>query len=92
MEEQKFIWNEQTKYFVYNDNPDGKAELWHGIIDFDDIESYDNYFEKLRNYSEEPSEFIGKSIWYDDLIANKQYFYKEALNSYINNFMFAEDI
>ncbi len=91
-EEQKFIWNEQQNYFIYNDNPDAQAEIWHGIINFDDIISYDNYFDKLRDYSSEPSEFIGKSIWYDDLVANKQYFYNEAINSYVNNFMFAEDI
>ncbi|HKL44560.1 MAG TPA: hypothetical protein VJ892_04785, partial [Candidatus Absconditabacterales bacterium] len=50
------------------------------------------YFDKLQAYADEPSEFIGKNIWYDDLIANKQYFYKEALNSYVNGFIFAEDI
>ncbi len=91
-EEQKFIWNNNTDYFVYNNNPYWQAEIWHGIINFDETSEYTQYFEKLKTYSEEPSEFIGKNIWYDDLIANKQYFYKEALNSYINNFIFAEDI
>jgi len=91
-EEQKFIWNDQSKYFVYNDNPDGEAEIWHWIINFDEIWQYENYFDKLQNYSDDPSEFIGKNIRYDDLIANKQYFYKEAINSYVNSFMFAEDL
>ena len=91
-EEQKFIWNDKTKYFVYNDNPNWQAEIWHGIINFDETEEYENYFDKLKEYSDNPSEFIWKNIWYDDLIANKQYFYKEALNSYVNNFLFAEDL
>lgn len=90
--EQKFIWDEKVWYFVYNDNPNGQAEIWHGIINFDEIEEYQNYFDKLRKYSNDPSKFIGKNIWYDDLIANKHYFYKEALGSYINNFLFAEDL
>jgi hypothetical protein len=28
-EEQKFIWDEDSQYFVYNNNPNGQAEVWH---------------------------------------------------------------
>ncbi|HRX63772.1 MAG TPA: hypothetical protein P5060_01570 [Candidatus Absconditabacterales bacterium] len=91
-EEQKFIRSDQDQYFVYNDNPKGQAEIWHGVINFENISEYDEYFDKLQNYSDDPDSYIGKNIWYDDFIANKKYFYGEALNSYINNFLFAEDL
>lgn len=91
-EEQKFIWNDDLKYFVYNDNPQWQAEVWHGLINFDNIVDYKNYFDKLKNYANNPEEFVDKAIWYDDMIANKKYFFEDALLPYINNFLFAEDI
>ncbi len=91
-EEQKFIWDDDIKYFVYNDSPKWQPEIWHGLINFDKVNEYKDYFNKLKKYAEDPSNFIWKNIWYDDIVANKQYFYSEALWSYINNFLFAEDI
>lgn len=91
-DEQKFIWDDDLKYFVYNDNPKWQPEIWHWLISFESVDEYKKYFNKLREYSLEPWEFIGKNIWYDDIIGNKKYFFDEGLGSYINNFLFAEDI
>ena len=92
-EEQKFIWDESSKYFVYNNNPNWQAEIWHWMINFDDnIDEYSAYFDKIRSYLDNPSEYIWKAIWYDDFIWNNKYFNDNSLNFYLNNFLFAEDL
>ena len=91
-EEQKFIWDDESQYFVYNNNPNWQAEIWHWIIDFDTISEYKDYFEKLREYWDNPSSFVDKAIWYEDFIGNAKYFNDNSLNAYLNNFIFAEDI
>lgn len=92
-EEQKFIWDEETKYFVYNGNSKWQAEVWHWMINFgNDINEYTNYFTKLKQYWRNPTSYIWKAIWYDDFIWNSKYFNEDSLNFYLNNFIFAEDI
>ena len=92
-EEQKFIWDENSKYFIYNDNPNWQAEIWHGMINFDDnISDYVDYFSKLSWYVANPSNYIWKAIWYEDFIWNNKYFNDDSLNFYLNNFIFAEDL
>lgn len=91
-EKQKFIWDDNIKYFVYNNKSKWQAEIRHGLINFDTIDQYRAYFNKLKDYAQNPWEFIDKSIWYEDMIANKKYFFADGLGSYINNFLFAEDI
>ncbi|MFZ2718776.1 MAG: VCBS repeat-containing protein, partial [Candidatus Absconditicoccaceae bacterium] len=92
-ENQKFIRSDQQKYFIYNDNPKGEPEIWHSIINYkDNIYEYQSFFDKLQNYYTNPSDFVDTKIRYDDMIANKNYFYQEALGSYINNFIYSEDI
>lgn len=92
-EEQKFIWDEDSKYFVYNNNPNWQAEIWHGMINFGkDIREYKAYFDKLESYLGDPSSYIWKAMWYEDFIWNSKYFNDNALNFYLNNFIFAEDL
>lgn len=92
-EEQKFIWDEDSQYFVYNNNPNGQAEVWHWMIDFwENIAEYKDYFAKLKTYREDPKSFVDKAIWYEDFIWNTKYFNDNSLNAYLNNFLFAEDL
>ncbi len=92
-ENQKFIRSDQEKYFVYNDNAKWEPEIWHSIINYKtNIDEYKSFFQKLKNYYTNPTDFVDTKIWYDDMIANKNYFYQEALWSYINNFIYSEDI
>ena len=92
-EEQKFIWDEENQYFVYNNNPNWQAEIWHWMIDFwDNITEYRDYFAKLKTYREDPDSFIDKAVWYEDFIWNTKYFNDNSLNAYLNNFLFAEDL
>ena len=92
-EEQKFIWDEESKYFVYNNNPNWQAEIWHWMINFEDnIKDYEDYFDKLRRYWVDPDSYIWKAIWYEDFIWNNKYFNSDSLNFYLNNYIFAEDL
>lgn len=91
-EEQQFIYDQTKNFFVPNDNPNGQAEIRHGIINFTGAAQYTKYFQKLKNYNSDPQSFIDTQIWYDDFIGNKKYFIAENTNFYINKQIFAEDI
>lgn len=92
-EDQQFIYDNNQQFFVYNNNPRGQAEIWHGIINFWlDSKKYNNYFEKLKTYSKDPQNFVAPLFWYDDFVGIKDTFDKDTLPFYINNFLFTEDV
>ena len=92
-EEQKFIRDDNSQYFVYNNNSKWQAEIWHWIINFgNDINEYKDYFYKIKSYRNNPTDFVDKAIWYDDFIWNNEHFNETNLNFYQNNFIFSEDI
>ena len=92
-ENQKYVWDPKSEYFVLNNNPNGQAEVWHWLINYwDDIESYLKFFEKIQEYDGDPDGFIWKSIWYDDFIAQKEWFLTDNFSYYRNKIMFAEDL
>lgn len=91
-EHQQFIYDANKRFFVYNDIPNGQAELRHGIIKFDKGSEYNKFFEKVRSYYNNPTTFIDKAIRYDDFIGTKKYFIPENTKYYINSMIFAEDI
>ncbi|MCX6825442.1 MAG: VCBS repeat-containing protein [candidate division SR1 bacterium] len=91
-EHQEFVYDSNKKFFVYNDNPNGQAELWHGIIKFDTAQQYNTFFNKVKSYKENPIKFIDKAIRYEDFIGLKKYFIPENTKYYINNLLFAEDM
>ena len=90
-EKQQFIFDPNKNFFVPNNNPNGQAEIRHGIINFSSGEDYHKYFEKLKTYYQSPEKFVDAKIRYDDLIGTKQFFVPENVNYYINNQLFAED-
>ena len=92
-EEQKFVRDSDRRYFVYNDQPNSEAEIRHGLIDFDnDITSYLAYFDKLRDYHDNPLTYVAKKFWYDDFIDLKDGFNLDLVPYYVNNFVFSEDM
>lgn len=91
-ENQKFIYDQNKNFFVPNNNPNGQAEIRHGIINFTGAAQYSKYFQKLKNYTTDPETFVDPQIWYDDFIGNKKYYIAENTNFYINKQIFAEDI
>jgi hypothetical protein len=90
-EKQQFIFDANQNFFIPNNNPNGQAEIWHGIIDFNTATEYHTYFTKLKTYYQDPEKFIDTKIRYDDLIATKQYMVPDNINYYVNNQIFAED-
>ena len=92
-ENQKYIRDEASQYFVPNDNPWWQAEIWHWLINYwSDSQSYKDFFDKIRKYVENPNDFIWDSIWYEDLIASKEWFLNENYPYYRNKIMFWEDL
>lgn len=91
-ENQQFIYDTNKWFFVYNDNPKGQAEIWHSIIKFDTPAQYNNFFEKVKSYYNNPTNFINKAIRYEDFIWMKKYFIPENTKYYVNSLTFTEDI
>jgi hypothetical protein len=91
-EDQQFIYDQNINFFVPNDNPNGQAEVRHGMIAFDTSAQYHDYFAKLKNYNNDPESFIASKIWYDDFIGLKKYYVNENTNYYINKNIFSEDM
>ncbi|MEI8091124.1 MAG: hypothetical protein WCG98_02510 [bacterium] len=67
-EEQQFVYDQNKKFFVPNNNPNGQAEIRHGMITFDTTSQYHDYFQKLKNYDANPAKFVAPKIWYDDFV------------------------
>ena len=92
-EDQKYIWDPDSQYFVPNDNPAGQAEIWHWLINYgSDLKAYQNFFEKIEKYIEDPDSFIWDAVWYEDFIASKEWFLNENYPYYRNKIMFGEDL
>lgn len=92
-ENQKYVWDSDSEYFVPTDNINWQAEIWHWLIDYgDDINAYIDFFDKVLNYNSNPEEFIWDSFWYEDFVAEKEWFLDENYQFYKNKIMFAEDL
>ena len=92
-ENQKYVWDADSEYFVSNDNPGGQAEIWHWLINYwNNAQAYEDFFEKIKKYVENPDEFIWDAIWYEDFIASKEWFLNENFPYYRNKIMFGEDL
>lgn len=91
-EKQQFVYDSKKKFFVYNNNPNGQAELRHGMIKFNLVSEYNAFFDKVKSYADNPTRFIDKAIWYEDFIGLKKYFIAENTKYYTNSLIFAEDI
>ncbi|HMT27102.1 MAG TPA: hypothetical protein PKD96_02250, partial [Candidatus Absconditabacterales bacterium] len=91
--DQKYVYDEKSQFFEYNDKPYSVPEIWHGLIQLGSgTNAYLDYFEKLRKYAAQPAAFIDKAIWYDDFVELKKSFNSANLPYYIHNFLFSEDV
>ena len=92
-EDQKYVRDSDSQYFVSNNNPWWQAEIWHWLINYwTDAKSYIDFFEKIKKYVEKPDEFIWDAFWYEDFIASKEWFLNENYPYYRNKIMFWEDL
>lgn len=87
-ENQEFIYDTDKGFFVYNDNPNGQAEIRHGIIKFDTTDQYNQFFAKVKSYDSNPTDFVDSTIRYDDFIGLKKYFIPENTKYYANKMIF----
>lgn len=92
LEQQKFLRDKQTQFFVPTDNAMSKPELWHGVIRFSTPAEYATYFQRLKGYDANRSTFVAKKIRYDDFVNLQQTFSTEIAQYYVNSFLFAEDV
>jgi len=92
-ENQKYVRDSDSNYFISNWNAWWQAEIRHWLIDYgDDIQAYSDFFQKVKTYSQNPDGFIWDSMWYEDFIANKEWFVDEYFQYYKNKIMFGEDL
>lgn len=91
--DQKYIWDDEEKFFIPNWNNAWQAEIWHSLINYqDNIRQYVDFFEKVKKYENNPSNFIGDHIRYEDFIAQKKGFIESLEEYYENKILFTEDI
>jgi hypothetical protein len=91
-EEPQYVFDENNKFFTYNDNDNAIPDIRHGVINFNtNITRYNDYFTKLQDYASNPEDFVAPKLWYDDFIAIQKYFNTDNLPYYANKTIFAED-
>ena len=89
----KYYYNPVSDYFEYQSEGNGQPEIWHSVIDFDkDIAKYNNYFDKLEKYAENPTNWVGSGIRYEDILHQKQTVNEDNFDKYLNNYIFNEDV
>ena len=89
----KYYWDTKSNFFVPNNVPKSQAEIRQSIINiWTEQIDYIKFFDKLKDYNNNPNNYIGNKIWYDDFIDQQTSFNKINLPSYINKFLFAEDL
>ena len=89
----KYYRDPESQFFVPNNVPKAQAELWQSMINIGSQQSdYVAFFEKLKQYHNNPTAYIGDKVWYDDFVDQQASFNKTNLPSYINKFLFAEDL
>ena len=86
----KYVFDPKTKFFVYSWKEGGQPEIFHSVIIYNSLDDYKKFFEKLKQYSSNPTGFVSKKFWYDDFEALKWYFSKGNLPFYANKIIFAE--
>lgn len=87
-----YVYEPGSTYFVPQEAGDHKADIWQSVISFTQEASYPAFFNKLKSYKENPSNYTSTKVWYEDFIGLKKYFSDQFISGYINNFLFHEDI
>lgn len=89
----KFAFDPQLDLFDYQWEWNSQPEIWHSLINFwSEWDKYDNYFDKIRQYADDPNSILWSWLWYDDIVYQKKTFDPDNVQNYINNYIFTEDI
>ena len=85
----KYDW--ESKYFKFSWKT-SNVELSHWIIKFNNISDYHKYFQKLKKYFNNPSDFVDKQFYMDNFISQANSFNKSVLKLYLNKLIFWENL
>ena len=89
----KFYRDPNTQYFIPNGVAKAQPEVRHSVINLEsNVSDYVVYFQKLKTYHQNPSNYAGDRVWHEDFIDQKESYNDLNLVSYMNKFLFAEDI
>lgn len=89
----KFYRDPNTQYFLPNGVAKAQPEVRHSIINLEwNVSDYVVYFQKLKSYHQNPNNYVWDRIWYEDFIDQKESYNDLNLVSYMNKFLFAEDL
>lgn len=89
----KFYRDAKIQYFLPNGVAKAQPEVRHSVINLEsNVSDYVVYFQKLKSYYQNPSSYVGDRVWYEDFIDQKGSYNDLNLVSYMNKFLFAEDL
>jgi hypothetical protein len=89
----KYYYNPNSDYFEYFNEWNSQPEIRHSIINFEgDGAKYKMYFDKLKQYAQDPSKWVAKGLWYEDILHQKQTVNDDNFQKYLNNYVFGEDL
>jgi len=79
------------RYFTYTRQP-SNVEIAHWIIKFDKLWDYHKYFQKLKKYATNPSDFVDKKFYYDNFVTLGESLNTDVVKLYLNKLIFAENL
>ncbi len=87
-----FTFNEWRWLRLPNWSSHSQPEIRHSIIPTNNVAVFTKFFQKLKKYHNDPTEYATWQIWYDDYELMQKSFSNEQLDEYINTLLFAEDV
>ncbi len=84
--------NEKEKFLPTSTNVDNEQELFHWLIIFNSAWEYNDYFDKLKIYINDPKSFATKKMWYDDFIQLQKNYTEQNSPIYAKKQIFDEDL
>lgn len=85
-----FVYDEGRDVFAYNNEPDSQPQLFHSYLP-PEIATLKKFFEKLRKYDQDPTQYAKPLLWYENFPYLKTSFTSEHLTEYIDSMVFAEE-
>jgi hypothetical protein len=93
IEKPSFNFDPVSSYFIPSPSAvDSKQELFNSVINFDSVNKYNEYFEKIKNYIKNPKIFAEKKIRFEDFPALQKTFTDQNLAIYLQSQIHEEDI
>ena len=86
-----FKYDGNSKYFKFTWKV-SNVELSHWIIKFNKISDYNKYFQKLKKYFNNPSDFVNKEFYMDNFVSQSKSFNNWMLRFYLNKLIFWENL